>query len=362
MKCSVDKEDFVVAQKAIKKISPDTTSVYLKTNKEEGTLSLISRGIYYINYIISADVEEEGVISLNRSLFDMLVFLRGKKLKMESINNSLQITCGSKVKLFCDEINEEEFAQPSIKNNKKVILDSKAVGIFKQLINMVYFESLAQSYEVPARVESNSTGFHIRIADYVHCAFYSYKKQISDKDFCFTTYLKNLKDVVSLLSEKSKLLIDDSLMLLKSANIVTTLPFVQDSETKEIDSALGFIDPSNYRKGKITFDHEKLMTSLNSISVISEGVDLLRVDIDKKVILSLKTSFGVSKDKISPINNSFTSIKLDLPLPMLNGALSSSRLGEEVIFTLSTEGNYYKLYSEKDNFFCNCVAPVGGIK
>ena len=361
MKCIVEKEDFITAQKAIKRIAPSTESVFLKVSKETGTLSLIAKGTYYINYMVHAEVEEEGVISLNRSLFDTLPSLRGKKLKMESVNNSLQITCGSKVKLFCDEMTEDSIDPPSIKKDKKVVLDSKSVGIFKQLIGMTSFDSLSESGDIPVRVQNDESGFHVKIADFVHCAFYTYNKKISEDNFSFTTYLKNLKDVTSFLSDKSKLLIDDSLMLLKSSNIVTTLPFVQDSETKEIDNALNFIDDSNFRKGKVTFNRSKLQESLNSISVISEGVDTLRLDIGEEVMIYLKTSFGVSKDKIKPINCSLKSTKLDLPLPMFNGALNSTNFGDEVDFALSESGSFYRLFSTKNNFLCNCIAPIGSI-
>ena len=78
----------------------------------------------------------------------------------------------------------------------------------------------------------------------------------SDKNFSFITYIDNLKNVIPFLNDKSKLLIDDSLMLLKSSNIITTLPSVQDSEAKEIESASEFINDDKYSKETIDFKGE----------------------------------------------------------------------------------------------------------
>jgi hypothetical protein len=164
------------------------------------------------------------------------------------------------------------------------------------------------------------------------------------------------------LNDKSKLLIDDSLMLLKSSNIITTLPSVQDSEAKEIESAKEFIDDGKYGKDKIVFNRKEVLETISSISVISEGVDVLKIDIDKNIICSLRTSFGTSKDKIKFISNSFKNTKLEIPLLMFKGALESCNTTDEVTFHLSKNNNYYRLYAESDSIICHCVAPVGTVK
>lgn len=364
MKVIIEKEDFVNAQKAVKKISPDSSVVYLKTNEEDNTLSIISKSAFFVNYIIPAVIEVPGIIALNKALFETLSNLRGKNLKMESVGNSLNITCGSKVSLFCNEVNSEDLVQPSVKKNKKVLLNTTSVATFKNMVANCTFGSLDSYKEkTPIKIENNESGFHVRVADYVHCAFYNYKKGISDNNFSFITYIDNLKNVIPFLNDKSKLLIDDSLMLLKSSNIITTLPSVQDSEAKEIESASEFINDDKYSKETIVFNRKGVLETLSSISVISEGVDVLKIDIDKEAIIcSLRTSFGTSKDKIKFISNSFKNTKLEIPLLMFKGALESCNTTDEVTFHLSKNNNYYRLYAESDSIICHCVAPVGTVK
>jgi len=363
MKVTIDKEDFIKSQKAVKKISPDAATVYFKTN-DDNTLSIISKSIFYVNYIIPAVVTEHGTIALNKSLFETLSNLRGKQLKMESEGSSLQIISGSKVKLYCNEVNSDDLIQPEVKKDRKVILSSTGVATFKNLISMCSFGNLDSYKEkTPIQIENNSDGFHVRVADYVHCAFYTYKKGISESDFSFITYIENLKNVIPFLNDKSKLLIDDSLMLLKSSNIITTLPSVQESEAKEIESALDFIDESKYTKEKVIFDRKKVMETVSSISVITEGVDILKLDIEKEsIICSLRTSFGVAKDKIKFISNTFNPAKLELPLLMFTGSLNSCNAADEITFNISQNGNFYKLFSENDSTVSNCVAPIGAVK
>jgi len=363
MKITVEKEDFINAQKAVKKISPDSATVYLKADEEGNTLSIISKSVFYVNYIIPAVIEKPGVIALNKVLFETLSNLRGKLLKMESAGNALNIVSGSKISLFCNEINSEDLVQPTVKKQNKVILSATSVATFKSLITQCSFGSL-DSYKdkTPIKIENNSSGFHVRVADYVHCAFYTYKKGISDQEFSFITYIENLKNVIPFLNDKSKLLIDDSLMLLKSSNIITTLPSVQASEAKEVESALDFINDSNYGKSKLIINRKSVLETISSISVVSEGVDVLKLDIDEEIICSLRTSFGTSKDKIKFISNSFKNTKLELPLLMFKGALQSCNIGDEVTFHLSKNNNFYRLFAETDSLLCQCVAPVGTVR
>jgi len=360
MKATIRKEDLQVAIKAINKIAGKPEKIYFLFN-EDDTASTVVNSLSYFKYTIPAKDVKPGKLSLQASLFENLLLLRKAEISFSKTKHVLEVNSGTKHKLHCSSVNAEDIEKPDFKSIKNIKLKSKGVGIFKKMICDAAFYPVDEIDYVPVNIVNTKDEFVIGLADSVHCIFLRSNISVSDKPFSFMTNLKTLKDIFSFLDSNTKLSISDNSILISSVNIDASLPSLQEGGNM-VKNAYSALPESNYTEGKIVFDNNKLIKWIDSLSVTCEGADLLKLNIKgKKLNFKLKTSFGVSEDNFTLLENTIGNKSLSLPLIMFVNILNACSHGKNTTMKISKKGNFYKLTATNKQYITECIAPVASI-
>ncbi len=360
MKCTISKDVLQEASSALTKLAHNPGKIYLIV--DEVSLSIVANTITYLKFTIPAEDCTPGMVSIKGELFNGFLNLRGASITLEKVNNTLKVTGGSTLDLYCSEMFKEEIKIPEINVNDIIKLPSKSMAIFKTLVKQLIFNPTEKvPGGTPVNIINNETSFTIGLADTVHCAFYSCNP-IINKNFEIVTELQTLKDVFTFLSDRAQLSVSSDTILIKSSNLITTIPTLQNGNSS-IVSAKEFLDDEKYLEGELIINYDSLSSILKSISGIAAGSDILNFSIgSKKISVKLKTVYGRSLDYCQFISNSLENVELNLPLLMFENVLYSCSLGEELRFKLSENLNFYRMTTSDKDIKIECIGPISNSK
>ncbi len=370
MKAVINRKDLESALKAIKKTvkkkenkKEDDEELFLRTR--ENTLEVISNYEYKMTYIIPCEDSEPGLLKIKTKVLSGVPKMRTEKLTLQNVSNTLKINGGSKVKIYCSTYKKDELIPLKVNENfKKIKLKSAGLGIFQTIIKNINFKSKDiedDLSDIPVLIESVDGKFTIYIADSTHSVFYLSKEKIFKTDFEFLTYFKNIKNMVSLLCDDTIIYINnkESKLYFKSSNLFAEIPSLQIGD-QYIKNAIEFMKEKNtFVDGKFVFSRDSFRNVLDSIGVIREEGDTLKMKVKgKKAELSIKSIYGESRDVINLDENSLGNKEFAIPLLMFEDVLFSASAGDEIFFRLSNTGKAYKIDSKRKNLIVRCLAPI----
>lgn len=352
MECLIKKADLEVANKAVKKIVGRPEKVFLQTSKSKSTFSVVANDSVYLKYTIPATKVIDGNVVLYTSLFDKLVSLRKENLLLKKEGNVLRIKSGTQLKLYTiDE--DPKIMEQEQEQKQEIVISPKEAGLFRNILDGARFTKIDGEGYISIRIR-NDNFMELGLADSVHCAFYTSTETLSKSKFDIVTNFELLRSATSFIESKVKFKTGKSSLGIYAPNIQSILPVLQQDNT--IDTAHSFLSNSHYKKGVIIFHVDELKEILNSLSIISEGPELLHFSIKNRICtVGLKTNLGTSKDHFKCVKSMDTT--LNLPIIMFREALDSCA-GKKIEMRISKEEKFYKLSSSDKQVNVECIGPI----
>lgn len=363
MKLTVKRDSLNTAITAVNRLAVKPSFVVLIA--KEGMLSVIANTETFVRFSVPAEIEEEGVVGLQYSVFADFLKLRKSTITLthRKKENTLNVESGSRIGVFILEVDEEQYLKPDSEWQAKMVLDAKSVGILKHIVNDVAFCYFLESDNDQARLINNKDGFCLQLADNAHCAFYRYNEPLSKSDFEFQCFIKPLQCVLSFLDEKVRVKISKSMLMFESDQLTTTISASQDNQIDHIMQSEQFMPDEMYGKGEIVFNANKFNEVLTSMSVVSDNAEPIQLDVrGTKVKLKVKTNYGVSEDKMTLDSNEYGDFKKSMSfLLMQNGLECCSAIDETVKMRVSDNEHYYRLTAESKLGIVQCLLPFAEV-
>jgi hypothetical protein len=356
MKATVKKEDLQKAQ-IVKRLSDSPKAVVLLVRN--GNLSVIACSHRYARYTVPADNCTDGMAALSTAMFDSLSYLRGREIKFLQEDSALKVNAGTKLKLYCEELPDGVLSPPNLENPTRIKLEKDEVKGLKAVLGNVFFFPVDD--EVASYVLNSSKGVEFVISDHSQFVFYRAKQSMSDKNFSFSSYLSHIKEIFSLIEGRMIIDIAKDSMLIKSRDVVSSVPFLE-FDSSHLDSAKEALGDDQYMDGVLEFDCKHILEVIMSIGIVCEGKDFLTMKVEGEGLsLGLKSSWGVSRDKI-PCSNSMGDMTIGLSHMLFENMLHCCKFGKTIEMRISAEQNFFRLSTKDKNLAVKCIAPVSSFE
>lgn len=359
MRLTIKKDNLQLAVSAVGKLAVKPNAVILQA--KNGLLNVIANTESYVRFSVPCEVEEEGTIGLQFSVFSDLLKLRKKTILLNHHKgeNTLNVEGGSRVGVFILEATEDQYELPEKTWDSTIKMSSESIAVLRRMVNDVSFTYILAGENDQARLVNSEDGFTIQFADSAHCAFYEYKKPLSKVQFEFQSFIAPLRTILSFIDEKCTINVSESMLMFESEQLTATIAASQTGQIDYIKQSMEFIDDSYYSKGCVVFSVEDFSKVLESISVVSDDSEPFQFKMrDKRIRLKMKTVQGFSEDSLKIEKNSVGDLEQSLSLPLMRNVLDCcASIDDKITMSVSHEEKFYRLMASTENVTVKCLAP-----
>lgn len=363
----VNKKDFHSAYTLATKLVGKFTEVFLDVQKDG--IWIIINVESYIKLFVPAEVEETGLLKIQQEVLQAIFSLRGDKLKC-SFNreqNILNVSAGTKTSLYVSfKVYPEDIEEPEVESaTNKIKIKSSAVGTLKDYMKIVAFTSPDINKHEYALMKNNADEMSLNFATPNQVTVYTFPNSISSKEFEITIPVDKLKMVLPILYTDSAIYITDNYMLIKSENIVVTLPALIDTQfIGFIEASESFTDDEHLMDGCLKLNIPDVKKALDSVRAISKGSGIINFKTKGDILyIDLENKIGTTKDKCKMEENTVQDdLKFSTPELFLDAALSmSSKVNNNIEMRFNDGLRYYVIFANKDDISFSTIGPTSEV-
>lgn len=356
MKATLDSENMAKAVSAFRKLGGGKSKkIYLHVSKQN-IMSIIENSVTYIRYSFPVSDASPGLVGLTPAVVMGLPAIKDKQYTLELINNTLKVTSRVEHKFYALDSSKEEVKAPEIEASETE-LTGKSVGKLHRAMEKVNFLLIdTDNNNPPVLIENTKKAFTVKLADAVHCALYTFPS-LGNISFSFFLPLQTLKTCVANIHSGAKLLCNESMFFLKSDELSTTIPIIEQG-IEQIKQTAGFDNPEHYKEGKIVLDKAKLVETLSTMGFVSDRNDVVKFSAKGNTIsLSLETTSGKSKGTVE-CENTVGKVDMIMPLVILKDILASVSFNDELEIFIESNANHYMVKNSSKHGSVVCIGAT----